>query len=327
MTLLLACIAIGALMPLQTAINSRLRLALGSPFTASFASFLIGASGLALALLALEGPGATLAALSAAAGAPWWQWIGGLLGVVLLTTNIFAFAHLGGVETALWPILGSIVSSLAVDAFAWFGAHYRPLTVLRALGALAVLIGVALASGVASGGLRRSPAMPALDPATAWAWRIGAFVAGTGGAIQGAVNGALGQTIGAPLPAALVSFLVGTASIGVVTVAALALGPRSVDEGGARPTPELGGRASRLRGPAWMWIGGLFGALFVAVMTHSVPRIGVGPANVASLAGLTLASLAVDEYGLFEAPRKPVGRWQIAGVLLVLGGVMGVQFG
>lgn len=337
MLILSLCVAVGLLMPFQTAINSRLRRSLGSPFVASFASFAVGTLGLVLVLLALRGPASIGGAFHSAAGAPWWQWIGGILGVILLTMNIFAFSHLGGVETALWPILGSVVSALMIDGFALLGSEYRPFTPMRGLGALVVLLGVSAASGIGTNrGLDVRDVRPR-NPLTTWAWRIGAFVAGLGSALQGVVNGRLGLRIGDSLSAALISFLVGTASIGLIAFVASLASRFSADEAVAR-IDEAGARSgmretsrgawrARLRGPAWMWIGGLLGAVFVAMMAYAVPKIGAGPANVASVGGLSLASLAVDRFGLFEAPRKPIGLIQVLGVGLVLLGMMGVQFG
>lgn len=338
MLILSLCVAVGLLMPFQTAINSRLRRSLGSPFVASFVSFAVGTLGLVLVLLALRGPASIGEAFHSAAGAPWWQWIGGVLGVILLTMNIFAFSHLGGVETALWPILGSVVSALAIDSFALLGSEHRPLTMMRGIGALVVLLGVSAASGIGTNrGLDVRDVRPR-NPLSTWAWRIGAFVAGLGSAVQGVANGQLGLRIGDSLPAALVSFLVGTASIGLIALLAPLVSRSSADEGGRARIDEAGARTgrrqmnpgsvtARLRGPAWMWIGGLLGAVFVTMMAYAVPKIGAGPANVASVGGLSLASLAVDRFGLFEAPRKPIGPIQVLGVGLVLIGMMAVQLG
>lgn len=334
---MLLCVAVGLFMPFQTAINSRLRRSLGSPFLASFASFLVGTLGLLLALLVVMGPASIGGAFYAAAGAPWWQWIGGVLGVILLTMNILAFSHLGGVETALWPILGSVVSALVIDAFALLGSEQRPFSLVRGLGAFVVLLGVSAASGIGRNRGLDVRDVRAKNPLTTWAWRIGAFVAGLGSALQGVVNGQLGLRIGDPLPAALISFLVGTASIGLIALIASLASGFSGDEAGTRigeaearsgkREASTGAWTARLRGPAWMWVGGLLGAVFVAMMAYAVPRIGAGPANVASVGGLSLASLAVDRFGLFEAPRKPIGPVQVLGVALVLIGMMAVQLG
>lgn len=373
MGLLLAGVVIGLLQPMQTAINSRLRRSVGSPLSASAVSFSIGTLGLLVVLSLAYGPSGLASLAGATAGAPAWQWIGGALGVFLLTTNIFAFAHLGAVETALWPVLGSVITSIGVDALAWFGVVHRPLTPLRAAGAAAVLLGIGLASGllgrrgrglgsarsggsasigstapsgsaVPSGGSGAAESVRAAGSFRAAAaskglWRLVAFTAGSAGAVQGAVNGALGRTIGSPFFAALISF--GTGALLIVTIAVIAARRRArsgtaVEAPDAPPVGgafDAAGPADRApvrpwrTGPWWMWIGGFFGALYVAVMALAVPRIGAGPSNVAALAGLSVSSICVDRFGWFHASRAPVRPIQIIGVLVLFAGVVGVQFG
>ena len=55
MLFLFARTAVGFLMPLQTAINSRLRRSIGSPFGASLVSFAVGTFVLVAVVLALLG--------------------------------------------------------------------------------------------------------------------------------------------------------------------------------------------------------------------------------------------------------------------------------
>lgn len=97
-------IIIGGIISCQTAINSRLRAFIGSPYQASFVSFTIGT--LFLALVTLASHQSLGVSSQLLAQEPWWLWIGGFLGVIFLTTNILLFPHIGAVQTAIMPILG-----------------------------------------------------------------------------------------------------------------------------------------------------------------------------------------------------------------------------
>ena len=71
----------------------------------------------------------------------------------------------------------------------------------------------------------------------------------------------------------------------------------------------------------WIWIGGAFGALYVACFTLLVPRIGAAGMICLAVLGQVTASLLLDQYGVLQAP-KPVDAVRIAGALLVLAGVV-----
>ncbi|BAC17929.1 conserved hypothetical protein [Corynebacterium efficiens YS-314] len=68
----------GALLPLQTSVNNRLRLSVGTPLMASFFSFLIGTGALILATWVTGGR--PWPQLGLATGQPWWMFTGGVLG-------------------------------------------------------------------------------------------------------------------------------------------------------------------------------------------------------------------------------------------------------
>jgi transporter family-2 protein len=88
---------------------------------------------------------------------------------------------------------------------------------------------------------------------------IGAFLAGTLIAVQAPTNALLSRGVGSPVNAALVSFIVGSCALAAV---ALALGVKP--SGGA------------LRALPWYaWVGGLYGAVFVAMAAYAAPRMGV----------------------------------------------------
>ncbi|WP_076463304.1 DMT family transporter [Actinomyces mediterranea] len=347
MLFLFASTAVGFLMPLQTAINSRLRRSIGSPFGASLVSFAVGTFVLVAVVLALLGVIDVVDVLALATSAPWWMWIGGALGVIMLTLNILMFPRLGGIETALWPLLGQVLASVAIDAFGWFGVGVRPVTAARGMGVLVVLVGIAMATGLLN---RRSTPAGACsflpEGPGKWLWRITGFLGGIVSPVQSAINSALGRYAGSAVVAALVSFLVGTgvlvlivAGAGLTRAATVTMTrPRednsSVTVGAGKDAyvhstapSDRRGRCRPGTGPWWMWIGGAFGAAFVTVMAAAVPVIGTGPAMLGALTGQSAASVAVDRFGWLKAPRKWVAPIQLLGIIVMLAGVAAVQFG
>ena len=138
-----------------------------------------------------------------------------------------------------------------------------------------------------------------------------ALVAGILIAIQAPTNAILSKASGSPVVAAFISFFVGTIALGALVVAT----------SGRVFAPEL------RNVPWYAWVGGLYGAVFVAVAAFAAPRIGLGVLLTAAIAGQLLAGLILDHYGFFGLPRQPVNLTRIAGVALVLAGAVLVRRG
>ncbi len=76
--------------------------------------------------------------------APPYGLVGGVLGVLVVVGTVAAIQRLG-VFTALTLVVSSqLVAALLIDGFGWFGQAVVPVTPLRLVGLLSVLIGVAL---------------------------------------------------------------------------------------------------------------------------------------------------------------------------------------
>lgn len=131
MVYLLVIFILGLMTPVQTAANSWLRQAVGSPLVASLVSFSVGTLCLVTATLLQKG------SLGIAAGVvaelPWWAWLGGICGLYGMTVNILIFPKLGGVQTSLMPMLGQIVMGMLIDSCGWLRAETYPFTCLRFL--------------------------------------------------------------------------------------------------------------------------------------------------------------------------------------------------
>ena len=138
-----------------------------------------------------------------------------------------------------------------------------------------------------------------------------ALFAGVLMAIQAPTNAILGKATGSPVVAALISFIVGS-----VALAAVVAGTA-----GRLFAPELKSV------PWYAWLGGFYGAFFVAVLAFGAPRVGVAVLLTAGIAGQLAAALVLDHYGLLGLSQHQVTPVRVAGVALVLAGAMLVRRG
>jgi transporter family-2 protein len=131
----------GAMLPIQFGINSVLARYVGGALRASLVSFAVGAAALfGTALLVARGwpSSADLGA------APWWVWIGGLLGAFYVLGSIVAAPRLGAVTLVALILAGQALASLLVDHYGWVGFPEHPISALRVLGVALLAAGVAL---------------------------------------------------------------------------------------------------------------------------------------------------------------------------------------
>jgi transporter family-2 protein len=135
------------------------------------------------------------------------------------------------------------------------------------------------------------------------------ILAGGATALQAPTNARLMTAVGSPVNAAFVSFAVGTVALGVMAVL-------------FQTRPDMVAARSL---PWYAWIGGLYGVVFVIAATWGVPRLGVALTITLMVAGQLLISLILDHFGAFGAPQQPINLGRLAGVALVIGGVLMVR--
>jgi bacterial/archaeal transporter family-2 protein len=136
---ILFALAAGAMLPIQFGINAQLATWVGGSLRAALVSFAVGALGLLVAvLLAARGwP-------DRAGDAPWWVWIGGLLGAFYVLGSIVTAPKLGAATLVALILAGQAIASLLIDHYGWVGFDEQPITVLRVVGVLLLAGGVAL---------------------------------------------------------------------------------------------------------------------------------------------------------------------------------------
>jgi transporter family-2 protein len=131
----------GAMIPFQAGVNAQLSHWLHSPIRAAFVSFVVGTIALLVVSVAIWRP---LPSGSRLADAPWWVWIGGLLGAFYVAGSIVTAPRLGASVLIAAVIAGQSLASLLVDQFGWVGFREHPVSIGRAVGMALVLAGVAL---------------------------------------------------------------------------------------------------------------------------------------------------------------------------------------
>ncbi len=131
----------GAALPLQALINARLAKLVGGPVWAATISFLVGTMALLLfqTVSRVDAP-----ALTRAAAAPPWVWLGGVLGAVYVTGATMSVPRLGAAALVALVVFAQMMASLVLDHFSVLLPEPQPITLLRVLGAVLLVIGVVL---------------------------------------------------------------------------------------------------------------------------------------------------------------------------------------
>jgi bacterial/archaeal transporter family-2 protein len=75
------------------------------------------------------------------ASVPWYAWISGALGVLVISSVGFAVPKIGAVGTSVGIIVGQLVLAALIDHFGWFGVQVRALDWVRIAGFVLLLLG------------------------------------------------------------------------------------------------------------------------------------------------------------------------------------------
>ena len=305
---LLAGIIAGSLLSMQTAANAKLRSYVKSPLTSAFLSCIVSFVVIILLLLS-QIAGGNLRPFSTA-GTSWWMYLGGCLGIVILTGSIVLFPILGAVQTTVLPIFGQILLGILADTFGWFGGLKKAFTLQELIGLLILIAGIVCVVILPErGNKEKDDGRPRQK--RIWLFRIAGVVVGMASASQAAINGKLGSVVGSALYAA---------SISITTVVILSL-VINIQQGTLKNISSIAGKKSAL----WIIPGGVFGAALIILNTVVSPVIGTGNLMTLSVAGQLLFSILIQNFGWFCSPRKRIKVIQVAGVILMFVGVMFVE--
>jgi transporter family-2 protein len=124
--------------------------------------------------------------------------------------------------------------------------------------------------------------------------------------MQAPINSRLGKTVGG-VQAATFSFLVGTLALVSISY---------VLRGGLGSLGHVG------RVPWWALVGGLLGAVYVFVALEAVRTLGASGLTAVVITGQLVISVVVDRFGLFGLAKQHIDASRIAGLVLLLVGVV-----
>jgi transporter family-2 protein len=124
--------------------------------------------------------------------------------------------------------------------------------------------------------------------------------------VQAPINSALARGLGDPTLAACVSFLVGFLVMAVICALR-----------GVWPASGFAGQT-----PLWAWLGGSLGAFYITALILSVPLTGALTAAAAAIFGQLAMAMILDRFGAFGLPVQPITWQRIAGLVLVMAGLL-----
>lgn len=137
--LLIPAIITGAAVPFQAGANAALGRNLGHPLWGTAVSLLVSLICIVPIMLAsrIDTP-----LLTAAAQAPRWIWIGGLVGALYVTGALIIAPKTGAANFIVAIILGQVLASAALDQWGLMGFPKQSVTPTRVVGISIVFVGV-----------------------------------------------------------------------------------------------------------------------------------------------------------------------------------------
>jgi transporter family-2 protein len=133
-------LALGAVLPIQAAINARLAKTAGSPVMSAFVSFAVGTIAL-MVILVITGQ-FKFGFISSQS--PWWIWTGGLLGTFFVAGIVVLLPKLGVVLSFSLVLAGQMFVAILFDQFGWLGVAVKEISAGKIVGAILLIAGVVL---------------------------------------------------------------------------------------------------------------------------------------------------------------------------------------
>lgn len=131
----------GAAITAQAGSNSQLKQSLRNPMAALVTNYVIGLFSVILVMVFARVSVPTAARF---ASAPWWAWVGGLLGVLYGLSVVFLANRMGAATLIAAVVTGQLVFSVLVDHFGWIGFEIHRAGLMRIVGCALMVGGLAL---------------------------------------------------------------------------------------------------------------------------------------------------------------------------------------
>jgi transporter family-2 protein len=140
--LMFLTLIIGAMIPAQAVLNTRLGRQMGGSLMGSLMSFTTGIICLIVLNLTIN-PSAVIQLKPTATG-PWYLWLGGVLGAIFVGYITWVNQQQGVALTFALVVRGQIFMSLIIDQYGLFGSMIQPITLEKIIGAALIIAGLIL---------------------------------------------------------------------------------------------------------------------------------------------------------------------------------------
>jgi len=128
----------GAVLPFQATSNGAVGKAFGHPLWGALVSLTVSALVLLPLIWFLKVPAPRI---GIALQAPWWVWIGGVLGAVYVGSAAAFSPKLGAGGFIVLVVAGQMIAAVVVDHFGLMGLTPRPVNLARLAGVALILAG------------------------------------------------------------------------------------------------------------------------------------------------------------------------------------------
>ncbi|MFZ0068104.1 MAG: DMT family transporter [Pseudolabrys sp.] len=125
----------------QQAVNSNLRVEIGSPWWAGFISYLGGTFAMLAMAIMLREPWLSG---SVVARGTWVSWTGGIFGAIYIAVSILLLPRLGAATVVTLIVVGQLIGSLVFDHFGVLDVPVHPVNLARLIGVAFLILGAVL---------------------------------------------------------------------------------------------------------------------------------------------------------------------------------------
>lgn len=127
---------------IQSGANATLAKSLAQPFAAGLVVVIVSAT--TLLVTGLVSGRLSLPGSAQIAEVPWWAWFGGMLGALLVLSQLFVAQQIGAAPFLGLLVTAGVAASILMDHFGWVGFQQHPASLWRVLGGILMIAGVAL---------------------------------------------------------------------------------------------------------------------------------------------------------------------------------------
>ena len=262
--LFIATVLAGMLSPMQSAVNGQVGAELGDGNASAVVSFGSGLVVMAIIILARSSTRRQFASIPAKI--PWWSWLAGLCGAMVVFSEGASASVLGVATFQTTLICGMVISGLVCDRFGIGVDVKQPFNLPRVLGAILAVVATIMVVS------------PNWQAPSVIGMAVLPFLAGLLAGWQPAGNSAVARETGSMLVSITWNFIVGFTVLTVVLLVRIALGQVSF----------------HMPSQWWMYLGGPLGLLSIALMGLLVRGLGLLLLGLASTAGQLIGSVLID---------------------------------